>query len=139
QLETELECFTGCELLRAPEEFSARGIDTADVGWCRRASLFDVRATDGSEDHEELVAFDRVIAFEHVLVVRIPPAGPLERNVAAPRATIAVAIIFGKRDAPAIGRFPALRRDGLARRGWGEGNINRGVLIGFDDYVFELV
>src|SRR6185436_12753849 len=82
---------------------------------------------------------DRIIAFENVLIVRIPPAPALERNVAATRATVTIAIIFGKDEAPAIGRFTSLwrrRRTSWWRR---DGNIDNRILAGFDHNVLECV
>src|SRR6185503_7638365 len=109
EFETELNRFGSGELFRATEEFTADGIDAAHVGRCRCAALFDIRRTHGGQNQEQLVAFDRVIAFEDVLVVRVPPASSFEWHVAAARAAIAVTIILGKRDAPAIGSL-ALRQ-----------------------------
>src|SRR4029450_1445038 len=102
ELKTKLHGLARGKLFRTTEELATQRIDSTDVRWCRRATLFDIGAAHRSQNHEQLVAFDRVIALENVLIVRIPPATAFERNIAATRATVTVTIVFGKGDAPAI-------------------------------------
>src|SRR5690349_18235611 len=139
QLEAELQRLCCRKLFRTPKKLRALRIDSAHARRCRRTTLLNVRRTDSGEDHEQLVAFDRVIALEDVLIVRIPPATALERNVATARAAIAVPIVFGKLDAPAIGSLASLRRGRGGCRRWREGNGDDSLPAPFDDDVFERV
>src|SRR5262249_48699221 len=139
ELKAELQRFAGGELFRTAEELRIQRIYGADVRRSGRATLFDIRTANRRQNHEQLVAFDRVVAFENVLIVRIPPATAFERNVAATRAAIAVAIVFRKYDAPAIRRLAPLWRRRRTSRWWRNGNIDDCFLTGFDHDVLERV
>src|SRR5215216_1329343 len=139
QLKTELQCLSRSELLRTTKELAAYGIDGADVRWCWRAPLFHAGCTHGSENHEQLVAFDRIVAFENVLVIWIPPAASLEGDIATSCAAIAVTIVFGKDDAPPVRSFTALRRRRLGGRSRRNGNIDDDFFVRLDNDVFKRI
>src|SRR5215203_7036453 len=97
KFKTKLQRFVSGNLFRTAKKLTAQRIDTTNTGRRRRAPLFHVRAADGCDDHEQLVAFDWIVTFEDVLVVRIPPTTFREWNIATSNATIAVTVIFRKR------------------------------------------
>ncbi len=100
--------------------------------------MLNRRRVHSRQDHEQLVAFYRVITLQYALVVRIRPTAFLERNVSAARATIPVTIVFGEFNAPTIGTCLLLLRAAvlLSSR---ERNIDLHEFTGFDNYIFESV
>ena len=70
--------------------------------------MLDGRGADRRENHEQLIALDRVIAFENALVVGIQPAASFERNVATTRSAVTVTVIFREDYSPTIWRFASI-------------------------------
>src|ERR1700752_303339 len=139
ELKAELQRLARRKLFRTTKKLAAQRIHTTDTGWRRRPSLFDIRAAHGSQNHEELIALYRVITFQDVLIVRIPPPTAFERNVATTSAPIAISIGFRKSDTPTIGRLPSLRRRHWAGWRWRNRDINHALLSRFDNQVLECV
>src|SRR5262249_16813101 len=83
---------------------TARAVATDVRGLGSPAQLGHGR-TDRGKNQKGLVADNRIVALDLVLVVRVVPMPFLKRNVTAPRALVAVPIIFRKPDAPAIAHF----------------------------------
>src|SRR6266850_7761990 len=112
QLEAQLQSLTCGKLFRPSKELRASSIYAANIRRGGSAPLLHSCGAHRGQNHEELVALDRVISFENALIVGIQPTSLLERYVATTGAAIAIAIIFRKPDAPSIRCFPP-RRSGL--------------------------
>ena len=88
---------------------------------------FKVEVGDGCDIEKRMLANDRIIALEHVLVVRIEPASGAIRVVIGDRMALAIPVPGGVADAPAIFdrnemvRFLELRRHDARRTGEADG------------------
>ena len=100
--ESELHRVIDCERVRTAKELCASRAHAADIRRRRRAPQLDAGRINEGQNHESLVADDRIVAFDFALMIRVVPASFRERNVAAARAFIAITIVFGKPDAPTI-------------------------------------
>ena len=108
QFKAKLHSFAGGKLFRLSKKLAANWFITADVGRSRSATLFDCGGADGGKNQEQLVAMNWIVALQDVLVVGIPPSAALKRYVAAARCSIAITIVFGKTNAPAIAGFASI-------------------------------
>src|SRR5205807_8061255 len=91
------------------KELATAGASTTDIRWLRCAAQVNGGRTHRRNDHEGLVTDDWVVAFDPTLIVWVVPAAFLERNVAAARDFVTVAIVFGKANAPTIAQRGPVR------------------------------
>jgi hypothetical protein len=74
----------------------------------RRSADLDTSRTHCRQDQKVIVADDREVTLEDIALVRVEPTIFLERYVAPTRAFVAIAVVLGKLEAPAITRFTSI-------------------------------
>ena len=97
--------------------------------WNRCLTVFGDVLRSEPESHEDVLARDRIVTLEHVLVVRIPPSTLNERIVVYWRVAFAVAVPQGGTDPPSVFdryevvgvlTFRRIDASSTGKAGWGE-------------------
>ena len=81
ELQGDDEVLIEVELIAGAEELGPSRLRGADVARQRNAAKLEQAVADGGDRDEVLLADDRVVALEDVLVVRVPPPAALEGRV----------------------------------------------------------